>query len=402
MTLAALLCLALQSADVRLLTVDNVEHRGTAVALAESDGKLRARLTTSKGEQTFDCDMIVEITLGSRAPEPAPAPGLVRLQLTTGDVLFGTILEPDADATLKVKTDLLGEIAYEFRSVSWFGRTTEAKFWPAEPPADTRLSHVYLAGGDQVPNASVTSITSERVIGKWGDGQKYALKKKLAEVAAVYFMSLGETPDDGKSLVGVLDLEDASRVRGRLRGFGPDGAALTDLYGHEISLRAGAVRSISFRNGRVAYVSDLAPSAVDENANYIRTEAPAPGDLVLPFRADRNARGGGLSIGGQTFRKGIGVHAYSSLTFELGGGYERFMTTIGIDDVAGGLGHCVFEVYADGVRVASETMRGGDGGRDLNLDVSAVTSLRLVVDFGEDGGVGDYGDWAGARLIRKP
>lgn len=395
------LCLALQSSDVRILTVENVEHRGSAVSLETTDDGLKAKLKTPKGEVTLDADMIVEISLGPRAPEPAPSPELVRLELRTGDVLFGTILDPEQDATLRIKTELLGEATFAFEAVRWFGRTTEAKLWPVEPPSDTRLSHVFLTGGDQVPNASVTSVTAERVLGKWGASHEYVLKKKLTSVAAVYFMVVGANPDDGSELLGVLDLEDASRVRGRLKRFGPDGAVLTDLYGQEFAIRAEAVRGISFRNGRVAYVSDLAPVAVDENANYIRAVSAAPGDLALPYRADRNVKGGGLSIGGKTFRKGVGVHAYSSLEYELGGNYGRFMTTLGIDDAAAGLGNCVFEVYADGNRIASETMRGGDPARDLNLDVTGVASLRLVVDFGEEGGVGDVADWAGARLIRR-
>jgi hypothetical protein len=306
----------------------------------------------------------------------------------------------EATSTLKLQTKLLGEASFKYGSVRWLGRTAASRQWAPEPPADTSLAHVYTAGGDQYTDATLRSIDSRKI--RFKSASIGPMENTLDKIAAVYFMATEAPPSEGGDLVAVLELEDGSRIRGGLSAFGDAGAALKDLFGADHAVKADAVRSISFRNGRVTYVSDLTPGAVDENANYIRSTVASPGDLELPHRVDRNARGGGLSIRGKAFRKGIGVHAYSSLTYDLKKGHEKFLVTLGIDDCAGGLGNAVFEVYADGVKVATETMRGRDAARELSLDVSAVDSLRLVVDFGEDGGVGDYADWAAARLIRKP
>ena len=41
--------------------------------------------------------------------------------------------------------------------------------------------------------------------------------------------------------------------------------------------------------------------------------------FVWPMRVDRNCRGGLLSVGGVVFDRGLGVHAPSRLTWDVGG-----------------------------------------------------------------------------------
>jgi hypothetical protein len=394
-----ILLAALQDTEISVLTVENVVHRASAVTLTMDGKTLTAVLKTPEGEKRLACDMIVEVGLGPRAPEPPADPEVVRLELTTRDVFYGTLMPSgEADATVKIKTELFGEQEIGYGRIRWLGRTAAARQWAPEPPADTGMSHIFLVSGDQVMNVTLQSLDSKGVRFK----QEKQMKRKLDQVAAIYFMAAGAPPSEGKDLVAMLDLEDGSRIRGTLTKFDSTGAALKDLFGTEYTLKASAVRSISFRNGRVTYLSDLTPTAVEENANYIRASVASPGDLERPYRVDRNAKGGPLSIRGRAFRKGIGVHAYSSLTFDLKQAHEKFLVTLGIDDVTAGLGDAIFEIYADGTKVASETLRGRDAPKELSLDVANVSSLRLVVDFGEGGGVADYGDWASARLIRKP
>lgn len=390
--------LALQESGVRIQTLDNQEHRGSAAVLKLQDGVLSAVLTTPGGDRPLACDQIVEITFRPRA-EPVPDPARVRLELTTGDVLFGTPADPPGEGKLALKTALLGDLTVEYRHVRWLGRPTESAAWPANPPGDRSMSHVYLASRETVQKARIDRIDAAQLQVTW---KNRPLNYPLAEVAAVHFMTFGEPPAEGNGLVSVLELEDGSRLRGALAGLDAGGAKLTDLFGREHRLPAAAVRAVTFRNGRVIYLSDLTPVKVEENANYIRAAAPVPGDLLLPHRKDRNVIGGPLSLRGRAFSRGIGVHARSELTFELGGKFERFLATVGIDDSAGGRGHVVFEVHGDDQKLFGEAVSGAEAAREVTLEVSKVKLLRLVVDFGEDGGAGDRGDWAAARLIRAP
>ena len=87
---------------------------------------------------------------------------------------------------------------------------------------------------------------------------------------------------------------------------GADLLEFEDLRGKRMSLSASKLSALHFRNGRVIYLSDLSPSEVEENPNYIRPAdgKPLPSDLSYPWKADRSAAGSPIMIGGKEFRKG--------------------------------------------------------------------------------------------------
>jgi len=92
------------------------------------------------------------------------------------------------------------------------------------------------------------------------------------------------------------------------------------------------------KNGRVVYLSDMRPSSVEEDANYIRGPKKLSSDLDFPYQRDRSARGGKLIVGGVEHRKGVGVRARSLLGYSLEGGFKRFQATLGLDAASMGLG----------------------------------------------------------------
>ncbi|WP_239148962.1 NPCBM/NEW2 domain-containing protein [Streptomyces sp. SID12501] len=108
-----------------------------------------------------------------------------------------------------------------------------------------------------------------------------------------------------------------------------------------------------------------------------------------------------LSISGDTYAKGLGVHANSQVRVYLGGGCTRFTATAGLDDEVGDSGSVTFQVVADGRSLTTTpVVRGSDGGTDIYVDVTGARWLNLLVDG--DGDVSsDHADWAGARLSCK-
>jgi N-acetylneuraminic acid mutarotase len=109
--------------------------------------------------------------------------------------------------------------------------------------------------------------------------------------------------------------------------------------------------------------------------------------------------GQALRIGGQTFAKGIGVHANSELRYALNGRCSTFSATVGIDAEVGTKGSVVFQVFGDGKLLkASAPLMGADGGELLSVPVAGVNELRLVVTDAGDGFEYDHADWADARL----
>ncbi|PYE55759.1 NPCBM/NEW2 domain-containing protein [Deinococcus yavapaiensis] len=106
-----------------------------------------------------------------------------------------------------------------------------------------------------------------------------------------------------------------------------------------------------------------------------------------------------LTIGGQTFAKGIGTHAGSTVTFNLGAKCTTFTGGVGIDDEVGSLGSAVFQIYGNGVKLYdSGVVRGTDLVKTFSVNVSGVNELKLVVTDAGDGVNYDHADWVNTVL----
>ena len=107
-----------------------------------------------------------------------------------------------------------------------------------------------------------------------------------------------------------------------------------------------------------------------------------------------------LSIAGQIYSKGLGVHAPSDITYALNGQYATFNSWIGVDDESCSAGSVIFEVYVDGQqRFQSSLILQGDTAQYISVDVNDADSLRLVVTDGGNGTTCDHADWVEAQLI---
>lgn len=106
-----------------------------------------------------------------------------------------------------------------------------------------------------------------------------------------------------------------------------------------------------------------------------------------------------ITIEGVTYAKGLGVHAPSRITYDLGGACTRFVADVGVDDENGDAGSVAFTVQADGSTVyRSPVLRGRDGAATADVDITGAGTLTLLVDDGGDGTGNDHADWAGARV----
>jgi NPCBM/NEW2 domain len=139
----------------------------------------------------------------------------------------------------------------------------------------------------------------------------------------------------------------------------------------------------------------------------------------LPFRVaanfwgpvERNASNGEedagdgrtMSIEGNRFSHGLGVHAPAQVEFSLGGRCSALGTYIGLDDEEGSdprknVGEVVFSVSGDGKTLySSPVVTPDDEPRPVAVDVSGVRVLTLEVDHLGDTR-NDHADWAAATL----
>jgi lysophospholipase L1-like esterase len=109
-----------------------------------------------------------------------------------------------------------------------------------------------------------------------------------------------------------------------------------------------------------------------------------------------------ITLNGATYAKGIGVHGYSEIVVPLNGQYTQFLSDIGVDDEVGGNGSVNFQVYLDNAATPvydSGRMTGSSATKQVAVDVSGATSMKLVVTNADDGAAYDHADWANARLL---
>ena len=175
----------------------------------------------------------------------------------------------------------------------------------------------------------------------------------------------------------------------------------------ELALTKDAVRplplariaAVELVNGPASFLSSIPPS---ENV-YTPFFGSAGEDY--PARMNQTVDGSAdLRFGGKQFRKAIGVHSYSRLSWPLDGSYAAFRTQYAIDPTRTGADVTV-RILIDGKPVHEQkNVRAGHLSPVVTVDIpQAAKQLTLEVDFGENLHVNDHLTWLEpAFLKRKP
>jgi alpha-galactosidase len=119
-------------------------------------------------------------------------------------------------------------------------------------------------------------------------------------------------------------------------------------------------------------------------------------------RADKSSGGNPITLSDTTYTKGIGTHATSRILINLSKHYNRFTSSIGVDDESGTSGSVVFCVYADGTKkYNSGVMTGSSATEHIDIDITGTDTLTLETTDAGDGSASDHADWAEAQVIRN-
>ena len=130
----------------------------------------------------------------------------------------------------------------------------------------------------------------------------------------------------------------------------------------------------------------------------------------MAIQLNKSVRGGTLTIAGDTFDSGLGVHAPGKIVVKLNEGVRRFKATFGVDDGADNkpnhavVGYNVVLVKQDGTREvkASGVMKRGDKGQALDVDLTNGKFLLLETTLGNNNDWADHFDWANAHFLCTP
>jgi len=370
-----------------VVTVRTEPLRGEVTALSMAQG---ATLHVTGGDAIrIPVDELVRINFDQ--PSPPPRADAWAFRLASGDLVVGQIESGGPDAIL-VNTYAAGKVRVSLEQLDLI-RTPHAEepqhrqsaqWFERESPGSS--DRVLLTNGD-VLTGFVMSLDEDSLSfeGPLGEGK---IQQDL--VVAIRWSALRADLGEGLSLIfsvartGKFTLEDVTVEDGWVQG--------RWMTGDKLRISTRAVRRIDVSGGRWEWLSNLRPVS----AEHIPMLA-----MDWEYAPNRNVLGGPLRVGGDTFDMGIGVHSRSSLTFELAGKYQEFVTSFGMDDDSGPLADVAVAVIVDGKRrLEREHVRAGTLHGPVRIEVGKADRLELLVDYGDNGDIQDRFNWIEAALVR--
>jgi cyclophilin family peptidyl-prolyl cis-trans isomerase len=193
-----------------------------------------------------------------------------------------------------------------------------------------------------------------------------------------------------------------------------DGEKTAELDGHEMHY----VDSQVLYGESYEYVLTAvdALGAESDASDVVVHQTPLPAstnltDLIPIFFTQEHASlginetvdGKSLRVNGRRYYTGLGTHSHSRVRYFLGGGYDVFSGSVGIDDEIGDRGSAVFEILVDGkLRWRSDISTGKGAAKPFQITVAGKRYLDLVVNDGGDGCDYDHADWLDPYLRVLP
>lgn len=364
-----------------LWTLTDSDFKSQTVALNAIDASgLHVSRSGAGGDEVIALDRFLQL---SRSLPETKAEKFT-LYLANGDLLAGEPVSLRQDI-LQWKNPLLGEMAIPLRLI----RTLAAA---GKTPTDERRKEdvVILGNGDTV--RGIIAGLSDGKLSVQAEGATTDVP--LASVATVSFAITGAAPaavpgfrvrlDDGTAVTALKPALRDNSLSVTIRDEPAKGIVLAHISG------------IEQINGPVSWLSSRIPS----EDLYV----PFFGNtLTWPAKMDRNVDGSQIRFNDQAFSHGIGVHAFSRLSWALDGSFEAFRTRYAIAGDAPLADVAVRILLDDKVVYKQAHFRAEMLSPVVIEDLKGASKLTLEVDFGSSGETQDRLSWIEPALLRhKP
>jgi len=373
-------------------------------------GRLEIEVAGSEVPERIGLDEVEQVTFPNKGDERKPEDTPLRVYLVNGDVLYGAAdTAPDKDEDKFVlRSPRYGELILAVNMVKRieYVPNVQPNVLPELEAGVSEDVTYFAAAGGKPAQADPTSMLMRIVKeGAWlynhilDDNESGALYEWARLRGVVCYRSRHNAYD---KLLGIVMLRDGSVMRGPISSW-QDGKITIDhkVINKPVTLDESALLSITMKNGRYQYLSDLDFAKVPEERPFYLPSDFKYDDYLFKVRRDQAQGGGPLSIRGKTYAKGLGVHAISKLSFDVNRSYKRFIADVGLDDSAGDLASVEFKVYADGKLVwESGVLRRSSGAKSIDIEILSVNQLVLEVTAADNADIQDRANWANAKLVR--
>jgi hypothetical protein len=340
-----------------------------------------------KTDHTLPLDQFVSIQRSATDQPPTPNFTLV---LSNGDRLVGDPGEVVGER-LTWLSPTLGKVPVAFNRLVAINRGLNVAV-PDEPP---RQDVATLSNGDTV--AGVFTGSADLKITIQGDNGPVNLS--LDNIKRIAFAPTG----------AVAAADDARSFRIRLT----DGSTLTvadvsleneqvkiTLKGKNatmVTLPMTGVLGIEQTNGPISWLSSHTPVENIQTPYF-------SGARTWPAKFDVAVDGSSMCVNGHTYDRGIGVHAYSRLTFNIDPKWAAFRTQYAIDshrDEPMRYADVTVRIKLDEKVVCEEKhVREGVLSKQVLLDLKGAKTLTLECDYGDAGDTQAHLDWLQPALLR--
>jgi hypothetical protein len=331
------------------------------------------------------------VSISRTAGDEPVVPANFTLLMTNGDRLTG---EPGSVTSEKLTwlSTSLGSLPIPFNKLLCINRGLDVSVPDQRPKQDVAT----LSNGDTV--SGVFTDCADLKVTIQADAGPTSLP--LESIKRIVFAATGGHGVADSARAFRIRLTDSSILT--VADAKSDGTKLTvTLQGKNaptVEVPMSIVLGIEQLNGPVGWLSSMTPI---ENVQipYLGGEA------AWPARFDRSVDGSPLSFDGHIYEHGIGVHAYSRLSYGIDPQWKVFRTQYAIDsrrDQPRKYADVTVRIKLDGKVVHEErNFREGVISPVILLDLNGAKTLTLECDYGDAGDTQAHLDWLDAAFLHE-
>jgi hypothetical protein len=329
------------------------------------------------------------------AAAPAAAPGTTEIYLADSGRLQGEVTELNLES-LTLRTVWKGDIQVPLLRVKgiWFGNApptgARADFNKqlAAPISDDVL---FVVAPDKTAakiQGGVQGLSDGKLHLRFDGADRAVNKDRLLGLVLAAHPKIPPVTTPFEMFV----FNSGDVISGRWLALSEGQLEIETLWQSRLKLPVSEVGEIRSRNGRLTFLPDLDPLAVEEVPYFGR---------VIPWRRDQGFDDAPAKVKGKQPTRCLAMHSRSLLTYALDEQFDKFKATLGFDDSAGNRGRALCRVAVDGREVfVQKDLHSDQDPQTVEVSVQGGKQLTLEVDFGEAEDVGDRIIWAEPRLFR--